>query len=359
MQPKLAIIVPTLNERGNIPMVYEQVKSTLIHEAWELIFVDDDSSDGTCNTVLEIAAKDSRVRILQRINRKGLSSACIEGMLSSCAPLLAVMDADLQHDVTLLPLMLEALNDDGLDMAIGSRYMFGAGTGEWHPFRIFVSRTATRLSKVLIGNNITDPMSGFFMLRRTCFLKVAPSLSGRGFKILLDILTSNNKICTKELPYQFGKRTVGESKLDTLVGLEFFLLIVEKLLGSVIPLNFLIFISVGSFGALLHLSILYVMLENSYTFVTAQSSATFFAMTINFFLNNLTTYRSIRLKGSSVFIGLLSFYIICGVGAFTNVQVATHLYELDVSWWGAGIIGAVIGAVWNYAVTSSFTWRVF
>mgnify|MGYP001333421072 CR=1 FL=1 len=214
MQPKLAIIVPTLNERGNIPMVYEQVKSTLIHEAWELIFVDDDSSDGTCNTVLEIAAKDSRVRILQRINRKGLSSACIEGMLSSSAPLLGVMDADLQHDVTLLPLMLEALNDDGLDIAIGSRYMFGGGTGEWHPFRIFVSHAATQLSKVFIGNNITDPMSGFFMLRRTCFLKVAPSLSGRGFKILLDILTSNNKICTKELPYQFGKRTVGESKFQ-------------------------------------------------------------------------------------------------------------------------------------------------
>ena len=357
MQPKLAIIVPTLNERGNIILVYEQIKSTLIHDAWELIFVDDDSKDGTCNKVLEIAAKDSRVRILQRINRNGLSSACIEGMLSSCAPLLAVMDADLQHDVTLLPLMLEALNDDELDIAIGSRYMFGDGTGEWHPIRKFISQAATQLSKVFIGNNITDPMSGFFMLRRTCFLEVAPSLSGRGFKILLDILISNKKICTKELPYKFGKRTEGESKLDALVGLEFFLLILEKLLGRIIPLNFLLFIFVGSFGALLHLSILYAMLEHSYTFITAQSSATFFAMTINFFLNNLTTYRSVRLKGSSVFIGLISFYIICGLGAFTNVQVATHLYELDVSWWGAGIIGAVIGAVWNYAVTSTFTWK--
>jgi dolichol-phosphate mannosyltransferase len=358
MVPKLAIIVPTLNERGNISLVYERVKSILAHEAWELIFVDDDSSDGTCNAILEIAAKDSRVRMIQRINRKGLSSACIEGMLSSCAPMLAVMDADLQHDVTLLPLMLEALNDDGLDIAIGSRYMFGGGTGEWHPFRIFASRTATRLSKIFIKNNITDPMSGFFILRRTCFLQVVPSLSGRGFKILLDILTSNKKFCTKEFPYQFGKRTVGESKLDTLVGLEFFLLIVEKILGRFIPLNFLLFISVGSFGALLHLSILYVMLEDSYNFVSAQSSATFFAMTINFFLNNLTTYRSVRLKGKSVFIGLLSFYTICGVGAFTNVQVAAHLYELDVSWWGAGIIGAAIGAVWNYAVTSTFTWKL-
>ena len=227
MLTKLAIIVPTLNEQKNIPIVYGQVKSILTEEAWELIFVDDDSSDGTQNTVLEIAVKDSRVRLLHRIHRKGLASACIEGMLSSCAPKLAVMDADLQHDVTLLPLMLETLNDEGLDMAIGSRYMHGGGTGEWQPFRKFVSRAATRFSKVFIGNNITDPMSGFFMIRRNCFLEAAPSLSGRGFKILLDILTSNKKICTKELPYQFGKRTVGESKLDILVGLELFFLIFE------------------------------------------------------------------------------------------------------------------------------------
>ena len=358
MQPKVAIIIPTLNERGNIPLVYEQVKSILIHEAWELIFVDDDSSDGTCNTILEIAEKDSRVRMIQRINRKGLSSACIEGMLSSCAPLLAVMDADLQHDASLLPLMMEALNDDGVDIAIGSRYMIGGGTGKWHPLRKFVSHKATRLSKVFLKNNISDPMSGFFMLHRTCFLQVVTSLSGRGFKILLDILTSNKKFSTKEFPYQFGKRTMGESKLNTLVGLEFFLLIVEKLLGKFIPMNFLIFISVGSFGALLHLSILYMMLENSFTFVKAQSSATFFAMTVNFFLNNLTTYRSVRLKGKSFFFGLLSFYSICGVGAFTNIQVAAHLYELNVTWWGAGIIGAIIGAVWNYAVNSTFTWKV-
>ena len=358
MQPNLAIIVPTLNERGNIPKIYEQLDSTLIDESWELIIVDDDSSDGTSNTVHEIASKDSRVRLIIRINRKGLSSACIEGMLSSCAPLLAVMDADLQHDVTLLPLMLETLNDEGLDMAIGSRYMHGCGTGEWHPFRKFVSKAATGITKMFIGNNITDPMSGFFMIRRTCFLQAAPSLSGRGFKILLDILTSNKKICTKELPYQFGKRTVGESKLDILVGLELLLLIFEKLFGRLIPLNFLLFIFVGSFGALLHLAILWVMLDHSYNFFTAQSIAAFSAMTINFFLNNLTTYRSFRLKGRHIFFGLLSFYIVCGVGAFTNVQVATYLYDLGVTWWVAGIIGALIGAVWNFAVTSTFTWKI-
>ena len=358
MQPNLAIIVPTLNESGNIPKIYEQLNSTLQHESWELIFVDDDSSDGTSNAVLEIAAKDSRVRLIIRINRKGLSSACIEGMLSSCAPKLAVMDADLQHDVTLLPLMLEILNDEGLDMVIGSRYMHGGGTGEWQPFRKFVSRAATRFSKVFIGNNITDPMSGFFIIRRNCFLEAAPSLSGRGFKILLDILTSNKKICTKELPYQFGKRTVGESKLDILVGLELFFLIFEKLFGRIIPLNFLLFIFVGSFGALLHLSILWVMLDNSYTFLISQSIAAFSAMTINFFLNNLTTYRSFRLKGRHIFYGLLSFYIVCGVGAFTNVQVATYLYDLGVSWWVSGIIGALIGAVWNFAVSSTFTWKI-
>ena len=358
MPPNLAIIIPTLNENGNITKIYEQIKSTLSHGSWELIIVDDDSSDGTSNTVLEIAAKDPRVRLIIRINRKGLSSACIEGMLSSCAPLLAVMDADLQHDVNLLTLMLENLNDEQIDLVIGSRYMHGGGTGEWHPFRKFFSKTATVISKVFIGNNITDPMSGFFMIRRNCFLKAAPSLSGRGFKILLDILTSNKKICTKELPYKFGKRRVGQSKLDIFVGLELFFLIFEKLLGRVIPLNFLLFILVGSFGAILHLSILYVMLDHSYNFFTAQSIAAFSAMTINFFLNNLTTHRSFRLKGNQIFYGLVSFYIICGVGAFTNVQVAAYLYDLGADWWAAGIIGALIGAVWNFAVTSTFTWKI-
>ena len=151
---------------------------------------------------------------------------------------------------------------------------------------------------------------------------------------------------------------MGESKLDMLVGLELFFLIFEKLLGRVIPLNFLLFIFVGSFGALLHLSKLYIMLDHKYTFFTAQSIAAFSAMTINFFLNNLTTYRSFRLKGSHIFYGLLSFYIICGVGAFTNVLVATYLYDLGVTWWVAGIIGALIGAVWNFAVTSTFTWKI-
>ena len=358
MQPNLAIVVPTLNESGNIPKIYEQLKSTLKNESWELIIVDDDSSDGTSNAVLEIAAKDSRVRLIIRINRKGLSSACIEGMLSTCAPLIAVMDGDLQHDVSLLPLMLEVLNNNSIDMAIGSRYMQGGETGKWHPLRLFISRIATRISKIFVGNNITDPMSGFFMLRRSCFLKVAPSLSGRGFKILLDILTSNRNFCAREIPYQFGVRKEGESKLNALVGLEFFLLIAEKLLGNLIPLNFFLFIFVGSFGAILHLSLLYLMLEYNYTFVASQSTATFFAMTINFFLNNFITHHSFRLKGSSILIGLISFYIICGIGAFATIQVASYLYELKVSWWVAGIIGAGISSVWNYAVTSSFTWKV-
>lgn len=357
MQPRLAIIIPTLNEQKNVPIIYSEIKSALMGESWELIFVDDDSNDGTIRSILEIATKDSRVRLVHRINRKGLSSACIEGMLCTCAPLLAVMDADLQHDVTLLPLMLKALNDDSLDIAVGSRYIQGGGTGAWHPLRIFFSRIATRISEIFVGKNISDPMSGFFIIRRTCFVKVAPSLSGRGFKILMDIITSDKNLSLKEFPYQFGKRAYGKSKLDTFVGIEFFLLIAEKLLGKLLPLKFLLFIFVGSCGAILHLTLLYLMLNYNYTFFISQTVSTISAMTINFFLNNSITHFSYRLKGISYLVGLIYFYTICGIGAFTNIQVASYLYELNVPWWGAGIIGAAISSVWNYAVTSTFIWK--
>ena len=189
--PELSIIVPTFNEHDNIPELLRRVRPVLPDVAWEVVFVDDDSPDGTADLVRTLAAEDSRVRCLQRIGRRGLSSACVEGMLSTSAPYLAVIDADLQHDERLLPRMLEALKVGDTDIVIGSRYAAGGDIGEWSERRARLSRLATRISRALVPAQLTDPMSGFFMMRREVFTDAQRRLSSLGFKILTDLFASS------------------------------------------------------------------------------------------------------------------------------------------------------------------------
>ena len=142
--PELTVVVPTLNERDNIAPLVELLDTALAGIAWEVIFVDDDSRDDTAAAVRAMARRDGRVRCLQRIGRRGLSTACIEGALASAAPYCAVMDADLQHDETVLPRMLEALRTGSYDLAIGSRYSAGGDLGELSGRRAGISKLATR-----------------------------------------------------------------------------------------------------------------------------------------------------------------------------------------------------------------------
>src|SRR5215471_5943045 len=189
--PELAVVVPTFNERDNVQPLLELLASVLEHVDWEVIFVDDDSSDGTAGRVREIASRDPRVRCLQRIGRRGLSTACIEGVLASSAPFVAIMDGDLQHDERLLPRMLETLKHEPVDLVLGSRYISGGGIGDLSQRRAEISSLATRLSRMICRTEIADPMSGFFMTRRHVFDNAVRNLSGQGFKILLDLLASS------------------------------------------------------------------------------------------------------------------------------------------------------------------------
>jgi dolichol-phosphate mannosyltransferase len=359
MSVELAVVIPTFNERANIRPLLEKLEVVLANVTWEAVFVDDDSLDGTAEEVLSVALVDPRVRCLQRIGRRGLASACIEGLASSAAPYLAVMDADLQHDEGLLPRMLAYLQaHPDCDLVIGSRYVKGGGTGEWTEGRRRISRLATRLGRRVLRSEVADPMSGFFMLRRSVFWDAARSLSGRGFKILLDLLASAPRpLRIHELPFQFRQRQAGESKLDTMIALEFAYLLLDKICGQIVPASFVVFVAVGGFGALIHLSVLGLLhLYWGIDFWLAQSCATGCAMLANFVLNNLLTYRDRRLKGRRFFTGLLLFVGICFVGAVANVQVATYLHRHDVIWWLSGLLGAVIGAVWNYSLSTQIVW---
>jgi dolichol-phosphate mannosyltransferase len=356
---ELSVVVPTFNERANISLLVDRLRVALDEVAWEVIFIDDDSPDGTAEYVRGLAQSDPRVRGILRIGRRGLSTACIEGILASSAPYVAIMDADLQHDDRLLPKMLEVLQQERCDVVVGSRYTPGGGVGNWDSRRVRISAFANWLSRLLCKVEIADPMSGFFMFRRPVFEAAVRKMSRQGFKILLDFLASSPRaLVVRELPYRFGERRFGESKLDTLVAWEFAMLIADKLVGHIIPVRFVLFGLIGGIGLFVHLAVLgYCFKIAGLSFDLSQTVAVVVAMTSNFFMNNLFTYRDRRLRGWRLARGLFSFYGICAVGAVANVGIASYFFNADQKWWLAGIIGVVVGAVWNYAVSSVFTWK--
>ena len=358
--PELSVVIPTFKERGNVPELIRRLDETLAGIAWEAIFVDDDSPDGTWEVAKEISRRDPRVRCLRRVGRRGLAGACIEGMLSSAAPTVAVMDADLQHDETLLPKMLEEIRG-GAELVVGSRYVAGGSQGDgFSRIRAWGSETATSLAKRFLNIDLTDPMSGFFMIRRAKVEAVAGHLSREGFKILLDIVASSPApLKTVELPFTFRERFAGESKLDSLVTAEYLGLLFSKLSGGILPVRFLMFVAVGASGIVIHLAALKVALHLfATTFAWGEFVASVAAMTWNFLLNNQLTYRDRRLTGLDFVWGLLTFYAVCSFGTIANMGVATGLFEMvDTGPWVAGFAGAAMSAVFNYTVSATFTWR--
>src|ERR1700730_1905010 len=357
--PILTIVIPTLNERDNIEPLVALLMSTLPDVAWEAIFVDDDSRDGTSDHVRALARFNPRIRCLQRIGRRGLATACIEGVLASASPYVAVMDADLQHDEQLLPHMLKALEGGTVDLVVGSRYTSGGGVGDFSRRRARLSGLGTLLARIVCKADVADLLSGFFMCRREVFEQALRRMSGQGFKVLLDLLASSPEpIRVRELPYSFRQRQHGESKLDTMVAWEFGMLLADSMIGHIVPVRFAHFAMIGTLGLLIHLVILWTSLRLfGLGFAAAQSVATLAAMTSNFFFNNQFTYRDQRLSGLSLLRGLAVFYLICGVGAVANVGVASYAFTSSHTWWLAGVAGAVVGSVWNFAMSSVFTWR--
>jgi len=357
---ELSVVIPTYNERANVDELILRLRDCLSGIHWEVIFVDDDSPDGTAERVREWALRDCRVRCIQRIARRGLSSACVEGILSSSAPLVAVMDGDLQHDETVLPLMLQTLNaDPALEMVVASRYVSGGGVGDWAQNRVTVSRLATVLGRRLLNVDLRDPMSGFFMLRRQPLTPVLAHLSNRGFKILVDILSSAPRpVRLVELPYRFRARRSGQSKLDAMVAWEFLLMLLDKLLGRWVPTRFISFVLVGGFGAVVHMSLLSLLFRGGLlSFFAAQATATLVAMTSNFLFNNLLTYRDRRLHGWAMLRGWLSFMLVCSTGAVANVGAASLLFQQNTQWALSALAGILVGTVWNYTMTNLFTWK--
>ena len=357
---ELSVVVPAFNEIANVGLMVEAVGTALQGVRWELIFVDDNSPDGTAARVRQLAQTDTRVRIVQRYGRRGLSSACVEGILASAAPIVAVMDCDLQHDEMLLPKMLRVLQSGEADLVVGSRYVEGGSLGEWTRARANASKLATRMATMLTRTPISDPMSGFFMLTRDAFERSLPRLSTVGFKILLDIAASAPApLRVVELPFTFRTRQHGESKLDALVLWEYLQLILDKTFGNYIPVRFISFAMVGGSGVVVNFAIFWLcFLGLGLKFGRATAIAVLVSTTTNFLLNNMLTYRDQRLKGYRLLRGWITFNIVCLAGSAANVGVARwYYYQYHGSTTIALLAGIAITTVWNYAMTSIFTWR--
>ena len=355
---ELTVVIPTLNEAGNVQPLLEKLGVALAGIEWEAIFVDDGSTDGTPDLLTSIAQNDRRVRMVRRIGRRGLSSAVVEGALASTTPIIAVIDADLQHDERILPDLYKAIANDGNELAIGTRYAGNGSTGEWDDKRLKNSRFATALASPIMKTRLSDPMSGFFAVRRDVLLEAAPGLSNVGYKILLDLVASSPRtLKLAEVGYTFGTRQSGESKLDEMVALEYIELLLDKTIGRFVPVKLVQFGAIGVLGVGVHLALLYLTLNVlGAAFAAAQATAVVGAMTFNFALNNRFTYRDQQLKGLAWVGGLLSFYLVCSIGAIGNVGIGSLVYEQFHGWWMAGIAGAIVGSVWNYVASGWLTW---
>ena len=359
-RPSLSVIVPTYREAANVPRLFERLVKTLDGLPWEMVVVDDDSSDGTYDVAFAIARDDPRMRCLRRVNRSGLAGAVIEGWLASSADYVAVIDGDLQHDELILPQMYAALEKGAGNLVIGTRVPDPTKPGGLSPMRQRLSDLGKWFFGLVAGVEVSDPMSGYFMTRREIVAKYAPRLSPDGFKILVDlVLTARHGLKVVETPYVFRPRTAGESKLSPVVGLDFLGLVVHHATNGVLPTRFVLFALIGGVGLIVHLAVLTLLIDggDATDFTASQTAATIAAMASNFVLNNEITYRNRRYSGFGIVGGFLMFVLLCGVGAIANINVANVLYHSHRGWTVAGVTGALIGLVWNYAASNTFVWR--
>lgn len=360
---EVSIVVPTFNEYENVREIYLRISSAMGPIAWEIIFVDDASPDGTSDAVRNIARHDSRVRLICRHNRRGLSTAVVEGALAASADIVAVIDGDLQHDEAVLPQMIKMIEADEADVVSASRFLGDTvEDGLGSQSRVRMSEDGIKLANRLLRLNLTDPLTGFFVAKRSIILDALPNLSQVGFKILLDVLTaSKDRPRVKEVPFEFRKREHGDSKLDKRVVYDFGLFLVERTIGRIIPLpaHFLSFAMINSVGILVHLMVLYPLIKIAgMGFGISQLLATLVAMFFNFAVNNALTYRNQSLTGARFYRGFMLFMLLCSVGIFANVSVASMLHTqyatLNLSL--SSTAGALITVVWNYVASKAFIW---
>lgn len=369
---KVTIVAPTYNEAENVPRLVNEVCAALSGIDYELVIADDDSPDRTWAVAQELAAQNPRIRVLRRSSNRGLSPAVMEGFVSSSSEYVGVIDADLQHDPAILPQMVAAL-DAGAEMVVGSRYVEGGGTGTWNASRRFQSWVATKLAQTFLGVELSDPMSGYFTLRRDDFNRIHSQLDSSGFKILLEIVARLAPTRLEEVPYTFRERLAGESKLSSKIVLQY----LEQLwkLSSVsryMSVRFTKFALVGASGTIVNLCafLAFARLSGARDW-RISALATLFANLSNYTFNNAWTFRDRAHGGWSLLRGYVSYLglSLAGLAASTltfavlmrssdiflhPLQTFKESYVLALAF---QLVAILVGTVFNYELNSRFTWR--
>lgn len=362
----LSLILPTYNEAENLPELLPKLEELLEDIPHEIIVVDDDSPDETWKVAQKIGHDLDDLHVIRRVGRRGLSSAVIEGFLSAKGEVLAVMDADGQHDMSVLPKLYEAVMG-GTGVAIGSRYVEGGSVGEWDERRHMLSRIATNLAIKLCRVKVRDPMSGFFAIEKKLFVAVSETLNPKGFKILLDLLVHVPKgTSVVEVPFEFATRLHGESKLSSKVKLEFLEYLYDVTIGKYLPLTFIKYCIVGGLGVFVHL-VAYRMFAallrdqadhlSLLGFQWSVIGAIEVAILFNFYLNNIWTFAQVRLTGKALVAGFLKYNVACFFGAIANIAVSSYFFALGWQELVAVIIGACTGVTWNYTAGRMVAWK--
>jgi dolichol-phosphate mannosyltransferase len=359
---KVSVILPTFNESKNIGIMLDRLDAIRIAAGLDLevIVVDDNSPDETWKRAQELASTQfPYVRVIRRVHAKGLSSAVLDGFAASQADYLFVMDADLQHDEKILPKMIEKLASTA-DVVLGSRKVEGGGMGEWSKSRRFVSWGATKLAHIVLRVPVTDPMSGFFGIRREIFEKHGQEINPKGFKILLEFVFRARNCRVQEVGYVFQNRIHGESKLSTGVMLDYIEALVDMRLAPAITSTFIMYCCVGAGGIFVNLCASFLALK-----VLGTSSSTALMVGIatsiifNFAANNSITFRRCRISwGRQWIVKFVQFASICTAGAFINFSISERLMALSIGnfYWASGL-GMLVALFWNYFINVGVTWN--
>lgn len=362
----VSVIIPTYNEIENIETVVDRTLETLAETRFdaEVLVMDDDSPDGTWEHAERNYSHDPRVRVARRTERPGLSMAVSEGFLRAKGTFCAVIDADLQHPPERLPALFDALVD-GADVAVGSRYVEGGDVENWSASRRVVSRGATALTRLGIpsARNLSDPMSGFFAVRRSIVDSVL--LEPRGYKILLEVLAKCDVDEVVEVPYVFRERERGESKLtfaeyqrfaEHVTGLT---MMVHGFGERTTPMRMVRaaeFAAVGATGTVVNMIVFWAL--SSFLglhYLIAGAGAFFAAVNSNFLGNWAITFNRPR---TGVMEKLLKFHTISLVGYFGYSVVLTVLIGLLAFPEMVANVGAIISAsVINFVGTDEFVFE--
>lgn len=361
-RPKLSVVLPTYNERDNVIPIAKQLLALQKAYDLEIIFVDDDSQDGTADVVRELAHLHPEVRLIRRVGRAGLSSAIKEGILDATGDLVVVMDCDGQHEPAMVLAALRSLRETGADLLIGSRFLPEAQIKGLSPKRERNSTVANAVARFSLPRyrQLTDYMSGFFVCQLQPVLPYVRQIDVNGFKFLYELLAiSRGRLTVGEVPLRFQPRISGESKLNLAVVWDLGISILHTLLLRSVPRRAISFALVGATGIATHLLVYFLARQLlGVDFEWAQSFAVITAATTNFLINNILTFRTQQLKGWAILVGLLRFLLVTSMGMVANVGVSSALYHRATEQpLLAMFAGIAVDFVWKYAASSKFVWN--